>query len=81
MPRVTWKSRLQKALANAPDDQHRAKAEEKERQRWIRELMMLLEDAGFLASPGEGSRGHEAIGIQSGSRQEGIDAETTCQVR
>ena len=50
MPRVTWKSRLQKALANAPDDQHRAKAEEKERQRWIGELMKLLEEAGFLDS-------------------------------
>eukprot|EP00913_Durusdinium_trenchii_P009111 g8565.t1 len=50
MPRVTWKSRLQKALANAPDEQHRAKAEEKERQRRIGELMKLLEDAGFLES-------------------------------
>eukprot|EP00913_Durusdinium_trenchii_P033478 g31343.t1 len=50
MPRVTWKSHLQKALANAPDDQHRAKAEEKERQRWIGELMKLLEEAGFLDS-------------------------------
>ena len=34
----------------APDDQHRAKAEEKERQRWIGELMKLLEDAGFLGN-------------------------------
>ena len=50
MPRVTWKTRLQKAMANAPDDQHRARAEEKERQRWIGELMKLLEDAGFLDS-------------------------------
>ena len=50
LPRVTWKTRLQKALAGAAGEQQRAKVEEAERERWIKELLKLLEDAGFLGS-------------------------------
>lgn len=70
LPRVTWKTRLQKAMATAPDDQHRAKAEEKERQRWIRELMTLLEDAGFLGNVvrEEDAMKHLAARVAAGRR-------------
>eukprot|EP00913_Durusdinium_trenchii_P022634 g21257.t1 len=50
LPRVTWKTRLQKALAGAAGEQQRAKVEEAERERWIKELLKLLGDAGFLGS-------------------------------
>ena len=67
---MTWKTRLQKAMATAPDDQHRAKAEEKERQRWIRELMTLLEDAGFLGNVvrEEDAMKHLAARVAAGRR-------------
>ena len=50
LPRVTWKTRLQKALAGVTGEQQRAKVEEAERSRWIKELLKLLEDAGFLGA-------------------------------
>lgn len=50
LPRVTWKTRLQKALAGVTGEQQRAKIEEAERGRWIKELLQLLEDAGFLGT-------------------------------
>ena len=77
MPRVTWKTRLQKVMASAPDDQHRARVEEKERQRWIGELMKLR---GLPGLHRQGPRSGEAAGCQGGCGQAGIHSPPTCQV-
>ena len=48
LPRVSWKTRADKMLGSGPSDELRQQVEEKERDRWIKKLVLLLEVSGLV---------------------------------
>ena len=48
LPRLSWSTKLQKALASADTFGQRAKAENEERDRWIGNLVALLRETHFI---------------------------------
>ena len=48
LPRLSWSTKLQKALASADTFGQRAKAENEERDRWIGNLVALLKETHFI---------------------------------
>ena len=47
LPRVSWKTRADRLLGHQPTPELRQEVEEKERQRWVRKLIELLEVTGL----------------------------------
>lgn len=48
LPRVSWKTRADKMLGHGPSEELGQQVEERERERWIQKLVMLLEVTGLV---------------------------------